>query len=347
MHINIYLIITEKLFPTRKKYTNATLEKLCNILNSNNISTSVVKVSKPDTEDLNVDILKEIKLEKTGIENIDKFLSVISLEHISNIKKHITCYESIVSSGKDYNLILEDDILITKDYEENILHMIKDCLELHIKDWDILFCCISTDGTSLNNNLLSNVYDMYNTLPAKSSYFIKKSMASQLISYIDHFKYSMRGILNRFIIENKNNFKFKMYNKHTILEGSKIGIFPTTINNNNILFQNTDYMNLIKLLNSKELTLVEYNQAKTIENNLSQLQSPDVYHIMGIICHKMNNHKEALEFFEKALKITKEKNGLISKNSELLNNTINLFQMLQDDDIKLFQEKPSKWINSY
>ena len=347
MHINIYLIITEKLFPTRNKYTTSSVEKLCNILNNNNISTSVLKVSKPDTEDLNADILKEVKLEKTGIENIDKFLSVISLEHISNIKKHISCYEKIANSGKDYNLILEDDILITKDYEENILHMINDCLELHINDWDILFCCISTQGTPLANNILSDVYDMYNTLPAKSAYFIKNSIASQLISYIEKLQYSMRGLLNRFIIKNKNKFKFKMYNKHTILEGSKIGLFPTTINNNNILFQNTDYMNLMKLLNSKPLTLVEYDKAKTIVNNLSQLQSPDVYHIMGIICHKINNHKEALEFFEKALKITKEKNGLISKNSELLNNTINLFQMLQDDDIKLFQEKPSKWINSY
>ena len=48
----------------------------------------------------------------------------------------------------------------------------------------------------------------------------------------------MKLSLSKFIFDNKENIKSYILNKHTIFEGSKIGIFPTSVNTNNYLIQN-------------------------------------------------------------------------------------------------------------
>jgi GR25 family glycosyltransferase involved in LPS biosynthesis len=340
MKIIIYLITSDHLLNSRGKYTTVSIDRLYNIFRAEKYDVNIIKINKPDIEEIKQTNYKsKITLEKTNIDVIDKMLSHINIEQISNIEKHLAAYK-LISDNDTIHFIIEDDIILTQEYENNINMLINDCIDDE-QNWDILFACLSSDGTTLGNNILSNVNDMYKTLPAKSAYFIKPNICKKLIEYINVYKYSMKGILNRFMYENKD-LRFKMYNKHTLLECTKIGLLPTSINNSNMLIHNSDYINMIKLL-SNEPNLLQYEQAKTIYNKIEKLESSDVNHIMGIFSHKIGKYKEAYSYMSKAIDIIKKKQGILNKHSETLNNIINLFQLLQEEEIEPIKKLTSKW----
>jgi len=340
MKINIYLITSDHLLKSRANYTNVSIDRLFNIFKSEKYDVNIIKINKPDIEEIKrTNYKSKISLERTNIDVVDKMLSPINIEQISNIEKHLAAYK-LICDNDIIHLIIEDDVILTQEYEKNINMLINDCIDDE-QNWDILFACLSSDGTTLSNNMMSNVTDMYKTLPAKSAYFIKPNICKKLIEYTNLYKYSMKGILNRFIYENKD-LRFKMYNKHTLLEGTKIGILPTSINNSNMLIHNSDYINMIKLL-SQETNILQYEQAKTIYIKIEKLNSSDVNHVMGIFSHKMGKYKEALSYMSKAIDIIKEKQGIINKHSETLNNIINLFQLLQEEEIEPIKKLTSKW----
>jgi len=175
MKVNIYLITSDLLVNSRANYTNVSIDRLFNIFKSEKYDVNIIKINKPDIEEINQTNYKaKICLERTNIDNIDKMLSHINIEQISNIEKHLAAYK-LICDNDIVHFIIEDDVVLTQEYEKNINHLINDCLDDE-QNWDILFACLSSDGTTLSNNILSNVNDMYKTLPAKSAYFIKPNI---------------------------------------------------------------------------------------------------------------------------------------------------------------------------
>jgi len=50
---------------------------------------------------------------------------------------------------------------------------------------------------------------------------------------------------------------------------------------------------------------------------------------MGIFYHKNNMNDKAFEYFENAFQLLKDQKGYIGKDSEILNNCINIYQYNQ------------------
>ena len=92
---------------------------------------------------------------------------------------------------------------------------------------------------------LKSFSDYNKILVSKSSYFINKNMATKLYDYLDNYKYDMKTTITKFI--ETNNFNVKFLNKCLFLEGSKVGIFTSSIKNKNFLSQNTNYIELVKI----------------------------------------------------------------------------------------------------
>ena len=69
--------------------------------------------------------------------------------------------------------------------------------------------------------------------------------------------------------------------------------------------------------------------AEEIFKKLKAINSVDAYHLMAIFYHKNNLNDRAFEYFETAFKLLKEQNGYLGKDSEILNNTINIYQYNQ------------------
>ena len=345
MNIDIYVIKSDHL-KIRLKHLEPTIEKIKKIFKENNYKTNVYYISSPTPDDIDKNInnynnLINLKNDEIDDEDFKKLQSKFNYHQLSNLFKHKKVYEIIKNKANNdstHNFIIEDDIILfdhndgTGNSNENYFkEFIK---KLHKIDYDILFtCCIFNNNKKGVDYLLSTLQNKI--LQSKSSYFINKKTANDLYEYLNVIRFNIKLSISKFVFDNKNKIKSYVLNKPTILEGSKIGIFPTTVNSNNLLIQNNNFIEFVNMFNDEKIEIKKFEDfyEKFGKNN------PDYQHILGLKYYKNKQYKEAIEILKSAVINTINNEGLIEQFSELLNNCINMHQFYQDDIKDCFSKK--------
>ena len=108
-----------------------------------------------------------------------------------------------------------------------------------------------------------------------------------------------------------------------------MGIYTTSINPNNYLYFNNNYIELSKLSSKDYITNDELNKAVEIFNS-NNFESPDFLNVISVLYAKNNDYVNAKIIAEKALLCSIKNFGYLQKNSEILNNSINIWQYDQE-----------------
>lgn len=344
--INIYVIKSEHL-KLRFKLLDATLNTIKTIMNDSKYTVNIIPIMSPTINDIENNINNynnDINLNPGDITDDDfkKQQTKFNFAQLSNLYKHKRVYGLIKDSNIKHNFIVEDDILLLPEYINNFSNFIK---KLSTIEYDLILTCLSNnnDNDKSVDILLSSVF--FKILITKNSYFITPETANKLHEYMKVIRFPMRLSLSKFIFDNKNTLRSYILNKHTILEGSKLGIYTTSVNSANFLIQNNSYIQFIEMLNT--LNKGQDIDIKIIVNYYKEngLNNPDFQHIMGIIYYKKNMYKEAIETLKDAVKNLKNKEGYMMQNNEILNNCINMHQYYQDDIKKCFELKGIYYTN--
>jgi hypothetical protein len=327
MDIDIYVIKTEYL-KNRNRLLITTLDKLIKIMNDNNFKTNIINVLSPTMEDIenNInDYNKNINLNPDDIKDDDfkKNQTKFNFAQLSNLYKHRKAYEMIKNTKTKHNLIIEDDIILLDENMQNF----KDFMKILNKiEYDILLTCVYHNNNKPKiDYLLSNIN--HKILSSKNSYFISTETASKLYDYLEIVRFPIKLSISKYIYDNKDKIKSYILNKCTLLDGSKLGIFPTSINGNNLLIQNSNFIELVNMLNNDEQDI------NKIENfyNKNGKDNSDYQHIMGIIYYKKKMYKKAIDILKSGVYNLKNNDGYIAQFTEILNNCINMHQFSQDD----------------
>jgi len=331
--LNVYVIYSQHL-ENRQKYINSTIDFIKKYTETIGYTFNINIITEPSKEfvDNNVETFnKKIKYDKypedTKINrDFNSAIQTLNSCQISNIEKHREIYKYIMNQSEDeIYMIIEDDVVVGQEYIANIENLFKNLKNKTFEDdWDILFTCLPSLSQEGEMKLIP-VETVYSTLMCKSSYFIKPSICKKLYEYSDVLKFSMKNCLGRFFHENKN-VKAMFLNKHTFLEASKIGIVPSTLNPNNFLFQNNQFIHLVNISNLENIKDSDVNDAEKVYENSKHIDSADILHIMGIIYYKYKNYEKAREFMTAAVDNMKKNKGFLLQNSEILNNCINMYQ---------------------
>lgn len=332
--INLYLVHSVHL-TKRVQYINTTVSLIKQYAEEQGLILKTNTIKEPTSENVekniaeynkNVDYAKEV-----GDRADDAFnatINSLNVNQISNIEKHKEIYKMIQANGDELHFIIEDDVMIGEEYLKNIKQLFDDLKNDRLLDWDILFTCASVvDGDP--SLILKDSSKEYKLMLNKSSYFIKKSAAQRLAEYLKTYKYALKTAISKFIWDN-DDIKGRVLNKHTFLEGSKIGIFPSSLNSTNFLFQNINYVNLTKIANVNEISDDMLKAAEQLYERLKELDSPDVLHTMGLMYFKRKDYKHAKQFMTDACDKLLLHQGYVSKLSEIMNNAVNIHQYDQD-----------------
>jgi len=329
--LNIYVVYSVHL-TNRLKYINSTIELLNKTVQDVGLEIKLMTIKEPTHEFIEKNIEefnKRVKYDKEEGEKADEqFNSVIqtlNVCQISNYERHREIYNIIKTKSIDeLHFIIEDDVLLGEDYLHNIKLLFQNLYADKFDQWDIIFTCISTIENDKDMALI-DTRKQYKFLLNKSSYLITPSTAAKLYEYLNEFKYSLKNAISKFIWDN-SDIKSFVLNKHTFLEGSKMGIFPTSVNNTNFLFQNVNYVNLAKLTNLEEISENHLKEAMHHYEQLEKMNSPDATHTLGVIYYKRKDYENAKKYMVEACVKLQETQGFVSKSSEILNNAINVFQ---------------------
>lgn len=299
--LNLYVVYSEELV-NRQPTINSTISVVKQICEKKNIEFKINIISEPSKEHIN----KYINNFNTRV-NYDKFegnniyndlIMPLNVCQISNFEKHRYIYKYILDNfnneddDKNLHLIIEDDVIISNDYLNNIVDLIDDLNATDTKrdneDWDILFTCLNIIN---NPGKFVNINELYNIIISKASYIIKNRVfCEKLYNATDKFKLNIKLTLSKFIKD--NNYKAVSYNKITFIEGSKLGLFPSSVNSNNYLFLNNNYIALKQLSEKSDLTDEDIKNAEKIYSNTLNFPSVDIQNVMGVIYYNFKNYKK-------------------------------------------------------
>lgn len=327
--LNLYIVHSVHL-ENRLKYLNVTISMIKKLAEEQGLTVDIHLVKEPTKEQIEENIEafnKKVNYDKEDDEQFNNVINSLNVNQISNIEKHKAIYKTIVKkdeNNKELHFIIEDDVLIGEDYVHNVKQLFSVLKDDKLTDWDILFTCIAEIETNMPIGL-KNSRNQYKFLLSKSSYFIRPRIASKLYEYLEIYKYSLKHGIAKYIWNNKD-LKACVLNKHTFLEGSKLGLFTTSVNNSNFLYQNSQFINLARLTTNDIITDEILKEAHTLFQQLEKFENPDVLHTMGVLYYKRKEWGKAKQFMTEACEMMQKHNGYISKGSEILNNAINIYQ---------------------
>jgi tetratricopeptide (TPR) repeat protein len=333
--LNLYVIFSQHL-DDRLKYINSTIDFIKKKTELQSYEFNINVITEPSKEfiDKNIEAFnKRVNYEKypDTVENkeFNTLIHPLNSYQISNIEKHREIYRHIMNkSENELHFIIEDDVVVGQEYITNIDILLKRFKENTLNDWDILFTCLPSMKQNETMQLLST-RDHFNIFLSKSSYFIRPSVCKKLLEFTEKFKFTLKNSISRFVFEN-TDIRSMFLNKHTFLEASKIGIFPSTINPNNFLFQNNQFIALTSISNKTELCDKDIEEAEKLYESTKHMNSADILHIMGIIYYKNKDYANAKKYMTDAVMSLKNNKGYLQQNSEILNNCLNMYQYEQN-----------------
>lgn len=346
--LNLYIVHSEYL-KNRLKYLNVTIDMIKKLADEQKLQVNINIVKEPTKEFVEEHVEefnKKVKYEKEeGIyadEQFNNTINVLNVHQISNIEKHKIIYAAIAKNNKsdELHFVIEDDVLVGEDYIHNIKLLFKELQEDKLTEWDILF----TGQADMEKNAPIALRDSrknYKMLLCKSSYFIRPAIAGKLAEYLEVYKYTMKNAISKFVWDNKQ-VKSCVINKHTFLEGSKMGLFTTSVNNSNFLYQNSQFVALAKITTNDVISDEMLKEAEQIYKSLENFGNPDILHTMGVIYYKRKDNENAKKFMTEACEKMQSGFGYISKSSEILNNAINIYQYDQQH-LEECKKKVSKY----
>ena len=331
----------------RKNYLSATLkifEELCTKKGYKYRLHMIQEHELPKVKAEFKEIEKIFEQHKIGDEEFDRGIQPLSAEKVSNFLKQRSALERIVDlesfekeGEKHYYLILEDDCMILPEFVRNAERFLENP---DPSPWDILFLCLSQPGQAGSYEYLST-RALLKVLPSKEAYCITPSTAKKLLPSLQKINYFYRLQLSAWIYQNPSIRS--MYPSLRIsLEGSKVGFVPSSVVENNILIYNKEFMDMLHMMTGKEP--MDFQKARKAYKVVEHIQSPDIMHLFGVILYKHDKKDQAKEMFLDAIRQMTAKNGCISARSELLNNTINIHGVCQED-LEVCRRNPSKYEN--
>lgn len=310
------------------------LESLVKKLNdSKKFTVNIEYVTAHDPDKLDAaEIKKYVDLTKKP-DSTDVFESLIKnmhIKHVSNVMKHFECLKRIAAdkSKTDHFIILEDDVV----YGDDIVKRLEDVLTMTSTDteWDMMFLGFPSLSPIANDTYqFKKTSEMFKILPCCDSYIMKKATAERLVESFLPIKFTT-VVQYSYLIE-KGALNAKMCFPNIFVDGTKLGVYLSSLEPNNRLFLNTDYNRLSSIVRKDgAFTAEEEKEIKSLVANMKFKTHPDIQYLVGMYEYKKGNFAVAKEIFDAAYNLYTQNGCIINNESEFLMTYMSIFKHFQD-----------------
>jgi len=190
---------------------------------------------------------------------------------------------------------------------------------------------LSTTNAQSNADDFINFRDTMRVLPSKEAYCLKPQTAKLFLEQSTNYKFIMRLHLS-YLIKQNPNLKVMFLKNRIFIDGSKLGIFPSSIHPTNILIFNSEFVQMHTYVRkTAEEVKKDFSKIERLYKTVENIHSPDAMHMYGILLMKAGRIKDAEEIFTEAIQEMKKQQGFLNNQSELANNLVDLYKVLQKD----------------
>ncbi len=270
---------------------------------------------------INID-LQPLPNDGSGIDRFNAFIRPFKIGHVTNALKHKCALERIAASftQNTIHLVIEDDAL--KQSLDNIA-LKKAMAAFHKNKAPVMFLGIPP-GTSAKNDM-QPVSDVYNALPCCDSYFIAPMAAKATLEHFRTLKFPTHIQLTYALV--KANIMPFMSAPAVFVDGSKLGVFISTIDSNNRLVFNGGFVEIAKALQDKDV--LPEDKMESLFNKVEPKWHPEFMHLRALYEQKRGNYDTAEHYYTEALNQYMAFGGIIDNQTELLRDFMRLYRHLQ------------------
>lgn len=257
----------------------------------------------------------------------NQFIKNMHLFQLSSALKHYKALEYIANSdANSLNIVLEDDVV----YEEKVCLMLDKLFSNLPTSYDMVFLGLpgSVEIKDRSSIQYQNTSEVFRVLPYNDSYLITPKAAKALYDAFLPIKFVMNIQLS-YLMETLG-LKTVIALPALFIEGSKLGMFISTLNPNNHLVFNQDFMRIKAFVEREEPITPE--EEKQIDELISKSQvqnHPDFQYIVCRYYTKQKRYTDAESLYEKALQVYLANNCIVNHESQFLKDYCRLYKNLQ------------------
>jgi GR25 family glycosyltransferase involved in LPS biosynthesis len=257
----------------------------------------------------------------------NQFIKNMHLFQLSSALKHYKALEYIANSEPDtLSIVLEDDVV----YEEKLCLMLDKLFNNLPSSYDMIFLGLpgSTEIKDRNSIQYQGTNEVFRVLPYNDSYMITPKAAKTLYDAFLPIKFVMNIHLS-YLLETLG-LKTVIALPALFIEGSKLGMFISTLNPNNHLVFNQDFMRIKGVVErDTPITPEEEKQTDELISKSAVQNHPDFQYIVCRYYVKQKKFKAAEELYEKALQVYLANNCIVNHESQFLKDYCRLYKNLQ------------------
>ena len=288
------------------------------------ITTEIIAEHEPET--LSPDLIKKSTdfshLPADAPAELALFNSLIQpihVRHVSNLLKHQEALYRIARktpSTQEINIIIEDDVVFGDRLSDALGKAAASIAVL--ESFDIMFLGLPSaqlSGVEPEKSEFGVFTKFYNIAPACESYAVSTSGAKKIADALTPMKFSTNVQLSFIIHSAKLAAYFSRPN--VFIDGSKIGVFVSTIEANNNLILSGESQNLKTLVDAGDA-----EGARKLFDSMRFKSHPDNVRIMAELEHKVGDFAKSKAMYEACFSAFSSNNCVLNNQSAFLRNYI-------------------------
>lgn len=252
----------------------------------------------------------------------------LHLRQLSNTLKHHTAIrmaaENAVQHPRAAHLVLEDDVLFSDQAAQQLLSRI---LPRAPPDAAFVFLGLpSTQSGAPEAPLFEPIASVFKVLPCCDSYLISAHAAEVLSKVFLPIRLATPAQLSFLILD--KDLPAYVCSPCVFLDGTKVGAFLSSIEQNNELCWNPHWNQVRRLV---QLGPAEASASEALLRDAAFKEHPDFRHMLALLYMRQRNYPMAKKEFDKALETYLAEGSILGADSRFLKDFIGLFRFLQND----------------
>jgi hypothetical protein len=335
INLHVYVVHCKRL--TQRREMCEALHKIIGSMEDVHVTFEYIEERDPDTLQVNamnslvnLEPLKDVSY----ADDFNGLLRPLTIPSLSNLLKHYEAYGKIKehakaerkekSDEKHMYMVIEDDTCFDNKVARNLQRVLRH--EQLPADYDLVF--LGFPHTLPVPKDFLEIREIFKVIPGCDSYLVSPSCAEKLHSHMVPIKF-IGNIQLSYLIA-KLELRAYMSHPHVFIEGSKLGIYSSTINPNNSLIYNSQYAELAQILGKKEeLTLQEKERFEKVWDECRFKENPDVMYLRCLYYIKDGKYSQAMSLCDETFDECKKRGVIMNRQSAFLNRYIDLCRMVQ------------------
>jgi len=331
--LDVY-VLHATMLSSRKKLCDELRDKLKESSAFDKVSFTYI--DEFDTKDIDNKLIeKYVDLSKSNPNSVfENLLKGIHVRQLSNALKHYEALKRSATTDADANtfcLIIEDDVV----YSDNVVERLKktvDALKEYTEPWNLHFLGLPQPLSKTPNVVqIAKVDSLFKILPEISSYLTTPAKAKQMVDEFLPIRFTTNTHMSYISLEKaKDKVCYTMSTPNVFVDGSKFGVYLSSINANNKLILNQEYGKMYNKINNSDKFSPE--EIKEIDKTFEDMKfntHPEIQSLKGQFLMKTGKYQEAKDTFELCYKMYLSNDCLLNGESEFLQIYARVFKYLQ------------------